>query len=249
MRVYCVICWLIMFGLCALPVQDLAAKEADITRYYQAVAVLQSINKGAALESEEIPRGIYRLDETESLIHHADEQFVYQVVADELVQLQSVSPKVKLFEAHARLALGQKETATKLLMDYVAESEVADDRHYGMIVENLSDLKDWISLYIICLEWEEKKDICMENRALFEWEALTKLGRHEAALRSLARSEDCLGWKFPVYEAMSLYKQGKKQYAQTALRNAQKKYPDQAGQITNLWYKVAPSEGQSLLGE
>ena len=241
----------IIVGLSLLPLGmgDEAQGSADLNRYYRAVAVLQSLDKGAAKEKEVIPQEVYSQDETESLIHHPDELYVYKVVAAELASLDKDIPRAKLFEAYARLGLGQTLQGAQLLMDYVAEAEESEDRHYLLIVENLAALEDWTAVYIICLEWEEKKSDCLQVRALYEWKALTELKRHETALLALARNENCLGWKFPVYEAMSTYSTGQKKNAKKILTESKKKFPEHTRQIANLWYKMAPSKMQSLLDE
>lgn len=241
----------IIMGLSLLPLGlgERAQGSADLNRYYRAVAVLQSLDKGARQEKEVIPQEIYSQDETESLIHHPDELYVYKVVAAELAGLDQEIPRAKLFEAYARLALGQTLQGAQLLMDYVADAEEGEDRHYLLIVENLATLEDWTSVYIICLEWEEKRSECSQVRALYEWKALTELKRHETALHSLSRSESCLDWKFPVYEAMSTYSLGQKKQAKQILVESKKKFPERTRQIANLWYKMAPSKMQSLLDE
>lgn len=236
-------------GFVGLANHAAAQSEADLNRYYRAVAVLQTINEDAKQEKEEIPRAVFTQDETESLIHHADELYVYKVVADELSGLEQHIPRARLFGAYARLALGQRLEGTRLLMDYVTDIEEVVDRHYVMIVENLAALEDWTSVYIICLEWEEKKSQCSQIRTLYAWKALTELKRHEAALQMLARNETCLGWKLPVYEAISTYSLGKAAQARQVLADGKKKYPQETGQIANLWYKMAPSTMRSILGE
>lgn len=236
---------LICFPACALCAQD----PAELTRYYRAVAVLQRIDKLAKLENELIPSSIYDQDETESLIHHPDTLYVYQVVADELAQLEDHFPKAKLFGAYARLALGETLQGVELLLDYVGETSDTSNWHYGLIAEKLAGLEDWTSLYIICLEWEEKNNECVQSRATYEWQALMQMGRHEAALLALAKNENCLDWKFPVFTAMSTYSLGQHQQAKKILLDGKKKYPQYAQQMLNLWYKTSPPELQNILGE
>lgn len=209
--------------------------------YYRAVYVLQSLGGPADKEKEEIPARIPYLDETESLLHHPDKILVLRRIARDLEETGRDMPKAPLFEAYARLALGERESAVALLTRFVVESEY-NARYYTMLCENLYALSDYTSLLLICREWAERDEQCFENRVFYLWAALQNLGRYADAAQSLAGAEACLGWRLEVYKAKSVAAQGQREEAETLVEQARARRPEDAHHIRRMWEQLRDQE-------
>jgi len=205
--------------------------------YYRAVYVLQRLGGPAALEQENIPVRVRYLDATESLLHHPDTiQVLRRIVAD-LAAIGRSRPKAPLFEAHARLALGEREHAAALLTRYVVENEY-HARHYALLCENLYVLGNWTSLLLISREWAARDASCRADRAYYLWAALHNLGRYADAARSVQGQEDCLGWRAGVYEAKSLFEDGHIDQAERLIALTKQRFSDYVLQIRRLWEQL-----------
>ena len=205
--------------------------------YYRAVYVLQRLGGPAAFEQENVPARVRYLDATESLLHHPDTIQVLRRVAADLAAVGRSRPKAPLFEAHARLALGEREYAAALLTRYVVENEYKA-RHYALLCENLYALGDYISLLLISREWAARDSSCREDRAYYLWAALHNLGRYADAARSVQGQEDCLGWRAGVYEAKSLLAAGHINQAESLVILTVQRFPGHALQIRRLWEQL-----------
>jgi tetratricopeptide (TPR) repeat protein len=204
--------------------------------------VLQRLGGPAAAETENIPRHVAFADETESLLHHSDKILVLQWVADALAKADQSLPKAPLFEAYARLALGERERAASLLMRYVAENE-HNPGQYSLLCECLYDLSDFSSLLLICREWEERDPGCREDRSRYLWAALYTLGRHADAEASMQKEESCLGWQAGVYAAKAALATGKRSAAEKHLEHSLERFPDRSRSIRRLWEQIKGREG------
>lgn len=209
--------------------------------YYRAVYVLQHLGGPAAEELEDIPAGVRYLDETESLLHHPDTIQVLQRVADDLAEARRSRPKAPLFEAYARLSLGERERAVSLLTRYVVENEY-QARSYALLCENLYALSDYTSLLLICREWAERDATCLENRAYYLWAAMHNLGRYADAARGVAGQGRCLGWRADIYEAKSLAASGHRGQAENLVSGTLARFPEEARQIRRLWEQLRDRE-------
>lgn len=209
--------------------------------YYRAVYVLQSMGGLAAQERESIPSRVKYADATESLLHHPDKIMVLQTVADELSGAGRTRPRAALFEAYARLALGEKERAAALLMRHVVESEY-DPAHYALLCECLYALSDDTSLLLICREWEEREPACREERTRLLWTALFNLGRLADAEEFAAKEEPCLGWQAGVYAAKAALEQAGEDAAELRLQGALRRYPQQGALALRLWERIKDKE-------
>lgn len=210
-------------------------------RYYRAVYVLQSLGGPAAAEKEAIPPRVIYTDATESLLHHPDKILVLRHVADQLSAAEQDHPKAALFEAYARLALGERERASALLMRYVVESEY-DAGHYAMLCESLRGLGDMTSLLLIGREWEEREEGCRKDRAQYLWVALYNLGRYADAEAFAAGRAACLGWQAGVFAAKAALAQGKHETAEEHLEKTRRAYPEQALSISRAWNQLKSRE-------
>ncbi len=202
--------------------------------YYRAVYLLQRLGGPAAEEAEAVPGRVPYLDETESLAHHPDTIQVLQRAAEELAAAEGLRPKAPLFEAYARLALGERERAAQLLTRYVAVNSY-EARHYALLCETLYSLSDYSSLLLICREWAERDAACREERAYYLWAALHNRGRYADAARSAAEGRACLGWRAEVYGAKSLFEAGDAGQAEKLVSELQVRFPEEARQIARLW--------------
>ena len=226
-----------LYSRLALKPRNEVAQE----EYYRAVYVLQSLGGPAAEEEEVIPPRVPYLDETESLLHHPDKILVLQQVADMLAAADGSRPRAPLFEAYARLALGERERAAALLTRYVIESEYSA-RHYSLLCENLYSLQDNTSLLLICREWAERDSICLENRAYYLWAVLHNLGRHADAARSAEKDAGCLGWRAGVYAAKSRHALGEAAQAEQLVQKTVARFPNDGLQIRRLWEQLKDRE-------
>lgn len=209
--------------------------------YHKAVYVLQQMGGPAAEEQEAVPPGLAYLDAAESLLHHPDKIFALRRLAEDFAAAGPLRPKAPLFEAYARLALGERGRAAALLTRYVAENEYKA-RHYALLCETLCSLSEHTSLLLICREWAERDPGCLENRAYYLWTALHKLGRYPDAAKSVEGAEGCLGWRAGVYAATSLFAFGQKEKAESLVNRTADRFPERTSQIRRLWEQLRDRE-------
>ncbi|MDR0828354.1 MAG: hypothetical protein LBN33_10885 [Desulfovibrio sp.] len=203
-------------------------------RYYRAVHLLQSLGGPAAGEEEAIPSRIIYSDATESLRHHPDKILVLHRAADDLETLRAEFPRAGLFEAYARMALGERAEAARLLALYVAEGEYRP-LYYALLCENLAESGDYVSLLLFCREWREKDPSCNRDRIRHAVSALYNSGRYREALETARSEEVCLGWEAEVYAAKALLGQGEAEQARRSLQKAEERYTENADRIRRLW--------------
>lgn len=234
--------WLIAFacaapivvgGLCFI-VNFTAGGVIPRERYFRAVFVLQSLGGPAAAEKENIPVRVPYADATESLLHHPDKIFVLGRVAEELAFLRAEEPKAALFESYARLGLGDRREAARLLAAYVVESEY-NAGHYALLCRTLHELGDYSSLLLICREWFERDPSCRGDRLRLTWTALHNMERYGQAKAYMQGEGACLGWQAQVYAAKSALAAGEKHEADAALETVLERYADDAMLIHRLW--------------
>ena len=210
-------------------------------RYYRAVFVLQSLGGPAARERVDIPRRVPYADATESLLHHPDKIFVLGHVAEELAQVRRDVPKAVLFEAYARLGLGERSEAARLLEEYVVESDYNAD-HYALLCEMLYDLGDYSSLLMLSREWRERDPSCRGDRTHFAWAALHNLERYAQAAEYMRTKGECLGWQAGVYAAKSVLALSGEREAGLAIDALVKRHADDAPQILRFWKQIKDKE-------
>jgi hypothetical protein len=216
--------------------------ETDpMNRYYRAVYVLQSLGGHAATESESLPDRVRYSDETESLLHHPDKRLVLERLADDLAAARPVRPRAQLFEAYARLALGERDQAASLLMSYVVENEY-HPAHYALLSDILRDLEDNASLLLISREWSERDPVCREERALNAFAALFNLGRLDEAARYLEEARQCLAWRAPPRQAKLLLARGQAGEAEALINAAASGDPEHEPQIRRAWGLIRDRE-------
>jgi hypothetical protein len=175
--------------------------ESPEDRLLRAVYILQRLGGPAREEIMDIPRRIRVADATESLVHHPDTVFVLRTLAGDLAGLAAEGlDQALLFEAYARMGLGQAETAAKLLARYVADRPY-EERHYARLCSLLEETGDYQTMLLISTEWRDRDPVCRENRLIFTWLALCRTGRLTEARRLLERNGACLGWRQYLYAA------------------------------------------------
>lgn len=206
-------------------------------RYYRAVYVLQSLGGPAASEDEAIPGRVPYTDAAESLLHHPDKIFVLRHVADELAEARRQAPKAPLFEAYARIRLGEREEAARLLTAYVVDNEYSAE-HYALLARLLRDLEDYASLLIICLEWRERDPSCRFERIHLTWTALYSLQRYTQAEGYIASEGNCLGWRAQVYTARTALALGEQERSDGLLESALQQHAEKATRIRRLWERL-----------
>jgi hypothetical protein len=212
-----------------------SSRESDAAeRYYRAVLVLQRMGGPAAQEEADIPRRIAYTDAAESLLHHPDKIFVLGHVAEELAQVRREFPRAAFFEACARLALGDRREAARLLTDHVIASEY-NAGHYALLCRLLHELGEYSSLLLICREWAGRDPSCRAERIRSTWTALHHLERYDQAAESMLAEEDCLGWRAPAYAAKSLLDSGKEREAARLLENALARHAGDRQTILLFW--------------
>lgn len=210
-------------------------------RYYRAVHILQHISPLAAEEPEAIPMRVVYDDATESMLHHTDKILVLKRVANDLASYRSEMPKAALYEAYARLALGDRKQAAYILTRFVVESPY-EARHYALLCENLYKQGDAASLLLMCREWEERDKSPRKDRARYLWAALYNLGRYGDARESLLQHGECLGWRAHVYSAKTALALGKPDEAEKFMKEALGTYSAKSLHIQRLWDKLKPSD-------
>ncbi|MDR1490333.1 MAG: hypothetical protein LBS65_07620 [Desulfovibrio sp.] len=202
--------------------------------YYRSVYVLQSLNEAAAEEKAVIPAGIIYSDETESLLHHPDKILVLGRIAEDLASLRAEFPDAWLFEAYARMALGERAEAARLLAHYVAENEYRP-AYYALLCENLAESGDYVSLLVFSREWKEKDPSCNLDRSRYVLAAFYNSGRFDEALEAARAEGGCLGWEAEVYAAKAILGQGDEDHARQVLLRAESRFAENAAQIRRLW--------------
>jgi hypothetical protein len=192
--------------------------ESPEDRFLRAAYVLQRLGGPAREEILDIPRRIRLADATESLVHHPDTVFVLNTLAGDLAGLAAEGPdQAPLFEAYARMGLGQAKAAGKLLARYVADHPY-EERHYARLCSLLEETGDYQTLLLISTEWRDRDPVCRENRLIFTWLALCRTGRLQDAGRLLERNGACLGWRQYLYAARTSLAAGRLEEADR-LRN------------------------------
>jgi hypothetical protein len=205
-------------------------------RYLRAVYILQSLGGPAAEEKEDIPLRIVYSDQSEDLLHHSDKILVLERSAGELAALGGIFPKAGLFEAYARMSLGEHEAAARLLSRYVAENEYRP-AYYALLCDNLAESADYVSLLLYCREWKEKDPSCNRIRSRYMLAALYKTGScKDVASRAPAESA-CLGWEAEVYAAGAAQACGDEEDARRLLRKAESAGGD-AARVQRLWERL-----------
>ncbi|MDR2669442.1 MAG: hypothetical protein LBC14_05770 [Desulfovibrio sp.] len=205
-------------------------------RYLRAVYILQSLGGPAAEEKEDIPSRIVNSDESEDLLHHSDKILVLQRSAEELAALGEIFPKAGLFEAYARMGLGEHEAAARLLSRYVAENDYRP-AYYALLCDNLAESGDYVSLLLFCREWREKDPSCNRVRARYTLAALYMTGSC-ADTAAQARAESaCLGWEAEVYAAGAAQACGDGEGARRMLQKAESAGGD-AVRVQRLWERL-----------
>ncbi|MDR2799787.1 MAG: hypothetical protein LBB52_00790 [Desulfovibrio sp.] len=202
--------------------------------YHRSVYVLQSLTEAAAEEKAVSPSGIVHSDETESLLHHPDKILVLGKIAEDLASLRAEFPEARLFEAYARMALGERAEAARLLAHYVAENEYRP-AHYALLCENLAKSGDYVSLLVFSQEWKEKDPSCNRDRSRYIVAAFYNSGRFDDALKAARAEGDCLGWEAEVYAAKAILGQGDEDHARRVLLRAENRFTENAAQIRRLW--------------
>ena len=234
--------WLIVF-ICAVPivagglyfiVNFTAGAAIPRERYFRAVLVLQGLSEPAAAEKETIPARVPYADATESLLHHPDKIFVLGRVAEEFAHMRQEEPKAALFEAYARLGLGDRREAARLLTAYVVESDY-NARHYALLCRLLHELGEYSSLLLICREWFERDPSCRGDRLRLTWTALHNMERYGQAREYMRTEGSCLGWQAQVYAAKSALALGEKHEADAVLETVLERHADDAALIHRLW--------------
>ncbi|MDR3176066.1 MAG: hypothetical protein LBU06_05995 [Desulfovibrio sp.] len=212
-------------------------------RYYRSVYILQSLTEVASGEKAAIPSGIVYSDETESLLHHPDKILVLGRIAEDLASLRAEFPEAWLFEAYARMALGERAEAARLLARYVAENEYRP-AHYALLCENLAESGDYVSLLVFSREWKEKDPACNRDRSRHVLAAFYNSGRFDEALEAAREEGACLGWEAEVYAAKAFLGQGDEDHARQVLLRAENRFAENAAQIRRLWELL---RGKSIL--
>ncbi len=236
-----------LFGICAALLLLSAGVGASIffalrgappaspdLSYYRAVYVLQQMGGPAALESQEFPSRNIRGDATESLLHHPDKIFVLRSLADDLTGFADSQPKARLFEAYARMSLGEKKRAADLLARYVCDSPY-QAAHYALLCELLQEQEEYASLMLICREWRERDPSCLPQRSIYTWAALYGLQRFQEAGEYMEHRADCLGWQSGVYAARAFLAQGQGEKARGRLVQTERDFPAEKPAIDRLW--------------
>ena len=214
-----------------------ASREVPLERYYRAVFVLQSLGGPASAESERIPPRIPYSDAAESLLHHPDKIFVLRHVADELAAVRAEAPKAKLFEAYARLGLGERGEAVRLLSAYVVGNDY-NNNHYALLSHAFYELGDYSSLLLICSEWRERDPSCRRDRLVFTWSALYRLERYAQAREFMLAEGTCLGWVAHIYAAKAALAMGEEREAGLVFEELLAGHAGEAAQIRRLWEQL-----------
>ncbi len=229
-----VLCLALM--LCAHPSRAADRLSPESVRFYRAVYVLQSFGGPAAEEKVDIPAKIRRSDEAESLRFHPDRRLVLRRLADDLAALTPHLPVARLFEAYARLSLGDPK-AVHLLSDYISDAPYSA-RHYALLCDLLLRAGNAPELQLICREWLERDPSCRPDRALHTWNALISLQQFAEARALAVREAGCIGLPAPLYAAYAVEAQGDPRAAENIVRDLLAQHPGQEAYINDQWRRL-----------
>ena len=202
--------------------------------FLRSVYVLRSLSANARQESLAIPRRVATTDATESLLRHPDSKLVLRQIGQDLAALRAKHEDAALYEAYARLELGQIREASVLLESYVATAPF-DARRYDLLCDSLRGLEDYLTMYIIAREWSERDSQCRARQVEAEWQALYGLGRYTEAAALARKQATCLGWPASVYEAAALNALGQKKGAAALVAGAIDAFQEKETEIIRLW--------------
>lgn len=188
--------------------------EPPQDRFLRAVYVLQMMGGPATAETIAIPKRLKTSDATESLLHHPDRTFVLRSLAADLASLREEHgiSEAALFEAYARVDLGETGKASSLLSAYVADHPYKAGQ-YALLCSLLQDLQEYRGLLLICAEWRGRDPECRADRLTYTWLALCRLGRFLEARDLMLRDGDCLEWRRFLYAARAAQAAGKRDEA------------------------------------
>ena len=244
----CLVCML-TFLLTGVPGGSSPGGEPDSfehERFYRAAFILKFLDENSRKDPLVIPSRIAHADATESLLHHPDRIFVLRTLSSELASVRRAVPKAPLYEAFARLALGEKQKGAELLILYVGGTGF-DAAQYRLLCRTLSEMKDYPTLHIICREWAERaKREAAETggdaeRAKFGWEAMHGLGRYAEARFFVLQEKASLGWRASVFAAQSALAQGDETEARQIIAEAIAAYRQSEAEILRQWETVSSS--------
>ena len=242
----CLAC-LVLFLFAGSPDEStagVAPDSFDHERFFRAAFILKSLDNNARNHALVIPARTVQTDATESLLHHPDRIFVLRTLASELAAVQRTVPKALLYEAFARLALGEKPLGAELLARYVGETEY-DAAQYRLLCRTLSEIRDYSTLHIICREWTARADGAglskgdAAERASLGWEAMHGLRRYAEARHYVLKETKHLGWRASVYAAQSSLAQGDEAGARQLINEAINAHKGSETEILRLWENVS----------
>ena len=238
---------LVLFLFAGSPDESTAGVAPDSfehERFFRAAFILKSLDSNARNHALVIPARAIQTDATESLLHHPDRIFVLRTLASELAAVQRAVPQTILYEAFARLALGEKQLGAELLARYVGETEY-DAAQYRLLCRTLSEVKDYSTLHIICREWTERADRTgpqkgdAAERASLGWEAMHGLGRYAEARHYVLKEKKHLGWRAYVFAAQSTLAQGDEAGARQLITEAISAHKNYETEILRLWENLS----------
>ena len=212
--------------------------ESPEDRFLRAVYLLQRLGGPATEEAVAVPQRIRATDAAESLAHHPDAVFVLRTLAGDLADLAAQGlDQAVLFEAYARIGLGEPEAAGKLLARYVAESPY-EERHYARLCSLLEETDDYRTMLLIATEWRDRDPVCRENRLIFTWLALCRTGRLPEAERLLDREGACLAWRRYLYAARTALAAGRVEESRRLRTLARHTAQTRPEDIEALWQRL-----------
>lgn len=211
--------------------------EENKIRYLRAVYVLKRLGGPAAAEPDAVPPRIMYDDDTESLLHHPDKILVLRRMAGELAACGNEYPRARLFEAYARLGMGDKQAAAALLMRYVVLNEY-NAGQYALLCRTLYETEDITALLIICREWAERDPPCRDERARYLFTALYDLGRFSDAEESMREAETCLGWQAVPHAAQAALAAGDRDRAESLIEEGVSRYTTAEKPLRRLWERL-----------
>ena len=202
--------------------------------FLRSVYVLRSFSSHARQESLAIPRRVVTADATESLLRHHDSKLVLRQIAGDFATIGNRHEDAALYEAYARLELGQNKEAAALLESYVGTAPF-EARRYALLCKTLRGLDDWLTMYIMAKEWAERSSACRAEQVEAEWQALYGLGRFAEAAALAGKQAPCLGWPAGVYEASAINAMGKNREAAALIARAIDSFQGKETEIIRLW--------------
>ena len=221
--------------------RPLPGAEANEMRYLRAVYVLKSFGGPASAEPDEVPARVRFDDDTESLLHHPDKILVLGLLAEDLAACGRNMPRAGLFEAYARLGMGEKERAASLLMRHVVTNPY-NAGHYALLCRTLYEIGDATGLLIICREWAERDAECREDRARYVYIALYALGRFADAEKTMRDEAACLGWQAVPYAAKAALAAGDAARAEAMIEEGARLNPASENGMRRLWERLRGRE-------